>query len=144
MVVKIVPIAEGDRGQGQGGAVWGAVYKISAAGLEALTSKGSKHKCEMVELPVQLFQRDKSIGRFGNEIEAQLLAGEVASVHALVREAEEGEMNGARLLDEENKLVVRINRAIVEVCPEGLCAAYVEDVLRKWVPRPRTPDGIYW
>lgn len=148
-IVKISP--------SNGAATWGAIYKITPPALLALSAKATQQSLTLSTVPAQLFQRNKVIGWFGNETEAQLLAGGVVSAYVLVAQAPEqaqaqdenaeaeaktAEKEGP--LDSDSKAVFRINRAIVELCPEGLCAAYVEQTLRRWVPRPKTPDGIYW
>jgi len=142
-IVKITP--------SDGNATWGAIYKISPSSLAALTANGTQYSVAMSTVLAQFFQRDKSIGWFGNETEAELLAGEVVEAHVLVtREGEDQDAHAEEIQEKEgmldggDEMVQRLNRAIVELSPEGLCAAYVKQTLRRWVPAPKTPDGIYW
>lgn len=132
-----------------GSAVWGAVYMLPS---EAYLPK---RKEEMVVTHVSLFERDENIGWFGNESEAAgtlYLTGEVGAF-VIVGGAQEGGGNGGEdvveddfLIEEEKRskremVEMNINKGIVEL---ELDVDFVEEVLRKWIPRPKGPVGVYW
>lgn len=67
----------------------------------------------------------------GEEVEATVFVG-----------TDDGEE--VRMVDEEGKVAVRMNQGVVECCFRGMDGDFLEGVLRKWVPRPRGAEGVYW
>jgi len=98
----------------------------------------------MALLPLSLFSRDKKIGWYGNETEECLIPGGMEYGHVLIAKGNEEGEGEVRKLGKDSKLVKRYNRAIVDMCEQGIDCGWLEKVVRKWVPRLGAGDGLYW
>lgn len=118
-----------------GEVVHGVLYEIPTEKMDDVKRRmrGGKHVVRSVRLYDEL-ERDVGWGvryPWGNWGE-----GEKTAVVFVGEGDEEG------VLDEDS--VLAMNRGIVEVRMEGMAGKYADEVLRKWVPLPKTPAGIYW